>query len=107
MPSLTTDANGWLSNGAVQAPSPTHANGFVTNGVNGAHASNGTNATNATNGTNGTNGTIGKSHRSTYVAFDDVPVLIIGGGPTGLLLAYLLSKLNGSSRFFTVPHISI
>lgn len=98
MPSLTTGPNGWLSNGAVQAPSPTHANGFVTNGVNGAHAS---------NGTNGTNGTISKSHQSTYVAFDDVPVLIIGGGPTGLLLAYLLSKLNGSSKFFIVPHISI
>lgn len=25
----------------------------------------------------------------------DVPVLIVGGGPSGLLLAYLLSKLNG------------
>jgi heterodisulfide reductase subunit A-like polyferredoxin len=25
----------------------------------------------------------------------DVPVLIVGGGPTGLLLAYLLSKLRG------------
>jgi hypothetical protein len=25
----------------------------------------------------------------------EVPVLIVGGGPTGLLLAYLLSKLGG------------
>lgn len=25
----------------------------------------------------------------------EVPVLIVGGGPSGLLLAYLLSKLNG------------
>lgn len=25
----------------------------------------------------------------------DVPVLIVGGGPTGLLLAHLLSKLGG------------
>ena len=26
----------------------------------------------------------------------EVPVLIIGGGPTGLLSAYMLSKLGGS-----------
>jgi hypothetical protein len=26
----------------------------------------------------------------------EVPVLIVGGGPTGLLLAYMLSKLRGS-----------
>lgn len=25
----------------------------------------------------------------------EVPVLIVGGGPSGLLLAYLLSKLGG------------
>lgn len=25
----------------------------------------------------------------------DVPVLIVGGGPSGLLLAYLLSRLKG------------
>jgi hypothetical protein len=87
MPSLTTDANGWLTNGAVQAPSPTHTNGFATNGVNGSHGSNGTNKRNWSND---------KSHYSSRVAFDDVPILIIGGGPTGLLLAYLLSKLNGS-----------
>jgi NADPH-dependent 2,4-dienoyl-CoA reductase/sulfur reductase-like enzyme len=27
----------------------------------------------------------------------DVPILIVGGGPTGLLLAYLLAKLGGTS----------
>jgi ribulose 1,5-bisphosphate synthetase/thiazole synthase len=27
----------------------------------------------------------------------DVPVLIVGGGPTGLLSAYMLSKLGGVS----------
>jgi NADPH-dependent 2,4-dienoyl-CoA reductase/sulfur reductase-like enzyme len=26
----------------------------------------------------------------------DVPVLVVGGGPTGLLLAYQLSQLGGS-----------
>jgi len=25
----------------------------------------------------------------------DIPILIVGGGPTGLLLAHLLSKLGG------------
>jgi 2-polyprenyl-6-methoxyphenol hydroxylase-like FAD-dependent oxidoreductase len=29
----------------------------------------------------------------------DVPVLIVGGGPTGLLSAYLLSKLGGRQCF--------
>lgn len=29
-----------------------------------------------------------------YVEPTFVPVLIVGGGPTGLLLAYMLSKLN-------------
>jgi hypothetical protein len=95
MPSLTTDANGWLSNGGVQAPSPTHANGITTNGVNGAHAS------------NGTNGINGKNHQSPHMAFDDVPVLIVGGGPTGLLLAYLLSKLNGLSISHVLPRTGI
>jgi hypothetical protein len=95
MPSLTTDTSGWLSNGAVQAPSPTHANGITTNGVNRAHAS------------NETNGINGKNHQSPHTAFDDVPVLIVGGGPTGLLLAYLLSKLNGLSISHVLPRISI
>lgn len=27
----------------------------------------------------------------------DVPVLIVGGGPTGLLAAYMLAKLGGLS----------
>lgn len=27
----------------------------------------------------------------------DVPVLIVGGGPTGLLTAYMLAKLGGLS----------
>lgn len=34
------------------------------------------------------------------IATVDVPVLIIGGGPTGLLQGHLLSKLGGS---FTKP----
>jgi ribulose 1,5-bisphosphate synthetase/thiazole synthase len=29
------------------------------------------------------------------VEAQDVPVLVVGGGPSGLLLAYLLSKLGG------------
>jgi cation diffusion facilitator CzcD-associated flavoprotein CzcO len=28
---------------------------------------------------------------------EEVPILIIGGGPSGLLLAFLLEQLNGSS----------
>lgn len=38
----------------------------------------------------------GANHHHDASAQDgvDVPVLIIGGGPTGLLLAYLLSKLK-------------
>jgi len=28
----------------------------------------------------------------------EIPVLIVGGGPTGLLLAHLLSKLRGKSK---------
>lgn len=88
MPSLTTDTNGWLPHGAVQAPSPTHANGFVTNGANGVHTSNGTKSRSVIHG---------KGHKPPRAAYDDVPVLIVGGGPTGLLLAYLLSKLSGLS----------
>jgi cation diffusion facilitator CzcD-associated flavoprotein CzcO len=30
--------------------------------------------------------------------FDDVPILIVGGGPSGLLLAHMLARLNG--QFF-------
>jgi NADPH-dependent 2,4-dienoyl-CoA reductase/sulfur reductase-like enzyme len=29
----------------------------------------------------------------------DVPILIVGGGPTGLLLAHMLSKLGGETKF--------
>jgi cation diffusion facilitator CzcD-associated flavoprotein CzcO len=28
----------------------------------------------------------------------DIPVLIVGGGPTGLLLAHMLSQLRGEMR---------
>ena len=28
----------------------------------------------------------------------EVPILIIGGGPTGLLLAFILSRLGGESN---------
>lgn len=47
-------------------------NGVYVNGVNEEHISSG----------------------NTEIAID-VPVLIVGGGPTGLLLAHLLSKLGG------------
>lgn len=90
MPSLTTDMNGRVSNGAVQAPRPAHTNGVVANGESGAHTLNGTNGANMVNG---------KSHQKSRAEFADVPVLIVGGGPTGLLLAYLLSKLNGLSSY--------
>lgn len=96
MPSLTTQTNGWVSNGAVQAPTPVHTNGIVANGVNGTHTPNGTHTLNGSNGANTVNG---KIHQKSRVELDDVPVLIVGGGPTGLLLAYLLSKLNGLSIY--------
>jgi cation diffusion facilitator CzcD-associated flavoprotein CzcO len=28
----------------------------------------------------------------------DIPVLIVGGGPTGLLLAHMLSQLQGDTK---------
>lgn len=38
----------------------------------------------------------------------DIPILIIGGGPTGLLLAHLLSELGGQYSLSlspsTLPH---
>jgi hypothetical protein len=33
----------------------------------------------------------------------DIPILIVGGGPTGLLLAHLLSKLRGPYSLWTTP----
>jgi cation diffusion facilitator CzcD-associated flavoprotein CzcO len=38
------------------------------------------------------------SKLATEVFDDDVPILIIGGGPSGLLLAHMLARLNG--QFF-------
>jgi ribulose 1,5-bisphosphate synthetase/thiazole synthase len=35
----------------------------------------------------------------------EVPVLIVGGGPSGLLLAYLLSKLGGLCTAYLQPCI--
>lgn len=32
----------------------------------------------------------------------DVEVLIIGGGPTGLMAAYMLSKLKGTHSFVSI-----
>jgi 2-polyprenyl-6-methoxyphenol hydroxylase-like FAD-dependent oxidoreductase len=34
----------------------------------------------------------------------DIPILIVGGGPTGLLLAYLLSKLGGPYSLISPSH---
>lgn len=33
---------------------------------------------------------------SSSLPHDEVPILIVGGGPSGLLLAYLLAQLNGT-----------
>lgn len=33
----------------------------------------------------------------------DIPVLIVGGGPTGLLEAYMLAKLGGLTTFKSPP----
>ncbi|TID17558.1 FAD binding domain-containing protein [Venturia nashicola] len=97
MPSLTADTKGWVSNGAVQAPIPAHTNGIVATRVNGLYALNGSNEAHAVKGKNGTTLVNGKTHQKSFAELDDVPVLIVGGGPTGLLLAYLLSKLNVKS----------
>lgn len=50
----------------------------------------------AVNGTypNGVNGNDVSSGIEDDIAID-VPVLVVGGGPTGLLLAHLLSELGG------------
>jgi hypothetical protein len=37
----------------------------------------------------------------------DVPVLIVGGGPTGLLMSYMLSQLGGSCAIVHSPITSI
>jgi 2-polyprenyl-6-methoxyphenol hydroxylase-like FAD-dependent oxidoreductase len=37
----------------------------------------------------------------------DVPVLIVGGGPTGLLQAHLLSRLGGEPKVFIQPQSGI
>jgi hypothetical protein len=42
---------------------------------------------------------IGDSENATPL---DIPVLIVGGGPTGLLLAYLLNRLGGTHNFCLV-----
>ena len=71
------------------------------------HLSNGTNGPNGiihlVNGSNGTNGVNGAHsfhgfshdvyHTNEYIPVE-TPVLIIGGGPTGLLLSHLLSRLG-------------
>ncbi|QDS67736.1 hypothetical protein FKW77_005960 [Venturia effusa] len=90
MPSLDADTNAWISvsNGAVQAPQAVYANGFVSGRMNGTHAQKGTNGLHAMNG---------RIHQTSGQEFDEAPVLIVGGGPTGLLLSYLLSKLNVKS----------
>jgi hypothetical protein len=48
------------------------------------------------------NGTGGTSPRGV-----DVPVLIVGGGPTGLLMSYMLSQLGGSCAIVHSPITSI
>ncbi|KAE9962425.1 hypothetical protein BLS_000335 [Venturia inaequalis] len=106
MPSLTVDTNGWIPDGAVQPPQAAHTNDIVANGVNGTRTLNGSNGTHVLNssdgarvvdGKNAANTLTGKNYQKSRVELDDVPVLIVGGGPTGLLLAYLLSKLNVKS----------
>ena len=44
----------------------------------------------------GLNGSSSRQNSSPHGALDDihVPVLIVGGGPTGLFTAYMLSKLG-------------
>lgn len=108
MPSLTVDTNGWIPDGAVQPPQAAHINDIVANGVNGTRTLNGSNGTHVLNSSDGArvvdgksaaNTLTGKNYQKSRVELDDVPVLIVGGGPTGLLLAYLLSKLNGMSNY--------
>lgn len=96
MPSFTTDTNhAWRSNRADQAP---YTNGIVANGVNETHTLNGSDGARVAHGENEANLMNEKHHQISRAELDDVPVLIVGGGPTGLLMAYLLSKLNGMSK---------
>jgi cation diffusion facilitator CzcD-associated flavoprotein CzcO len=72
---------------------------YFTNGINSNMQSTiGTNGINMVNGVNGDYGLADHAHHANRETAVETPVLIIGGGPTGLLLAHLLSRL-GSQDF--------
>jgi hypothetical protein len=67
-----------------------------TNGINSNMPSAiATDGINMVNGMNGDHGLVDHAHRANKETAVETPVLVIGGGPTGLLLAHLLSRLGG------------
>lgn len=74
------------------------------NGTNGLPHS--ANSISGINGLNGAHGLADHVYRPKGTNPVETPVLIVGGGPTGLLLAHLLSRLGGKRSDLTLPHNS-
>jgi NADPH-dependent 2,4-dienoyl-CoA reductase/sulfur reductase-like enzyme len=82
----------------ANGPDSTMQSTAAINGTNGiAHSANSINGVNGLNGDHGLADHVYPPEGTNPV---ETPVLLVGGGPTGLLLAHLLSRLGGKRSDF-------